>query len=352
MNRNHGTKARKGEIVLTMRGLGQSEGKLDPFAVGDTVSGAIGYAAKASVDGAGKYTIRVKSEEQALKLTRTKKLKDGTKVKVERHATLNTAKCIIQSQLVTAMSDDTLATKLKSQGVTKVRSIGPENRIKIIHLAGTKVPPFIMIGLIKVKTDKYYNMPRTCRNCQQIGHITEACNDAPHCANCSGNHPHREGCKRPPSCTNCGGDHRPLDKTCPTYQQEKAIIKIQVDQEVPLKVARKKYKAKVKNRYIPLAMERLARDHTDTEAESETELDDTKQDPKDQEEDFSGPEDEGKKEAEPVKPLTPPPKTKKRKSDKQSKRKSSQAKHEDDDFIMEEELTLLKRRLAEETDIE
>lgn len=357
MNRSHNTKARKGGIVLTLRGLGKYEGKLDPFAVGDTVSGAIGYAAKASVDGTGTYTIHVRSEEQAVKLTRTKKLLDGTKVKIERHATLNTAKCIIQNQLITAMPDDTLASKLKGQGVTKVRSIGPENRLKIIHMAGTQVPPYIMIGLIKAKTEKYYNMPRTCRKCQQIGHITEACTGDPHCTNCSGNHISKGICKKPPNCINCGGDHRPLDKTCPTYLQEKSIIKIQVDQDIPLRLARKKFRAKAKGRYIPLPVERSTRENTDSEPESNAEQDtDAEERDLDPAVDTSEPEGEAEVEPESTKPPSPPRKPKKRKSkelsDKPRKRRSSQrsapASDEEDDFILESEFEALRRRLADE----
>lgn len=349
-------KARKGEIVLAMRGVGQAEGKLDPFAVGDTVTGAIGYSAKASVDGAGKYTIRVNSEEQALKLTRTKRLTDGTKVKVERHATLNTVKCIIQNPLITAMNDDNLASKLKNQGVTKIRSIGPENRLKIVHLTGTKVPPFIMIGLIKVRTERYYNMPRTCRKCQQIGHITETCTGEAHCDNCSGNHHSKNKCKKPPNCINCGGDHRPLDKTCPTYLQERAIIKIQTDQDIPLKLARKKYKNKVKSRYIPLPMERSTTGPSDSEPETDDEHADpnTTEHGPNPEDDESAPEDD-EDEPEPKEPTPPPQKPKKRRSknsDKSSKRRSSQrsapASDEDDDFLLDTELVAYRQRMENE----
>lgn len=359
MNKNPNKMARKGEIVLTMRGIGQAEGKLDPFAVGDTVSGAIGYAAKASVDGAGTYTIRVRSEEQAQKLIRTKKLSDGTKIRVERHATLNSVKCIIQNKLITEMTDSNLALKLKNQGVIKVRSIGPENRLKIVHLAGTSVPPFIMIGLIKVRTERYYNMPRACRKCQQIGHITDACTGEPHCGTCSGTHPERGRCNRPPHCVNCGGDHRPLDKTCPTYIQEKAIVKLQTDQDIPLKLARRKYRAKVKSRYIPLPMERTTEDTTDSESDTSEEHASTGtaeevQDPEDGVSELEAEEEEGSGSKGP--PPPPPPKNSKRKSKekaaKSSKRKSSQRStpesDQEDDFILDSDLDALQRRLTSE----
>lgn len=264
---NTNAKAKKGEIVLFLRGVGKSAGKLDPFEVGETVRKAINSNAGAKEDGHGNYILRARSEEQALKLTRLKKLGDGTKIKIDRHATLNTVKCIIQSRLITDMPDDKLALRLQNQGVVKVRSIRPENRLKILHVTGTKVPPSIMIGLIKVRTETYYGMPKVCRNCKQIGHITDACEGGLHCGNCSGVHATNKVCKRSPHCVNCGGNHQPMEKACPLYVQEKAIIKIQVDQKIGPYQARRVFMKKA-NRYIPLPAEGKANE-TDSDG-SET----------------------------------------------------------------------------------
>lgn len=74
--------------------------------MGDTVNRIIGYNAKAKINDEGQYTMRVSSEEQAKRLTKTKKLDDGTKIKVERNVLLNTVKCIIQNKVITDMQDE------------------------------------------------------------------------------------------------------------------------------------------------------------------------------------------------------------------------------------------------------
>lgn len=360
--------ARGGEIVLTLSAA-KKDAKLDPFDVGETVCKALGYKAKAKTDEEGRtYTFKVSSEEQAKKMTRTKKLNDGTKIKVERDANLNTVRCIIQSKVITDMPDDTLTSRLKDQGVISVRSIKPERRLKIVTLTGTKVPPHIRVGLLTVKTEKYYNMPKVCRECKQLGHITEACGNAPRCGVCSGGHEERT-CKRPPYCLNCGGGHPPLDKACPTYQQEKAIIKLHTDLKIPPKLARKKFMAKVKSRYIPLPAERSADSESDSESEGEPVEDPEQTDTQKTPEKVTGsripntPSDHGSPTGPRTvkrkqKPETKPGKPSKRRSTRlasttendRSDAKDTKSVDEDDndDFLLDAERELLRRRLEED----
>lgn len=260
-------KVKKGEIVLTIRPV--KEGTvLDTFAVGDTVKQAVNHTGKGSVDDNGVYTLKVYSDEQALKLLKTKKLVDGTKVKIERDAHRNKVKCLIEHKTITDYPDEALAGKLQDQGVIEVRSIKPERRLKIITLKGTKVPAHIQLGLLRVKTRTYYNMPKTCRNCMELGHITEDCKNGPRCGVCSGSHK-AGGCNGTPMCINCGGDHPPLNKQCPAYSQEKAIIKILTDGKVHPRRARNMYKAKAKGRYIPLPAELAEGMSTDSEGDND-----------------------------------------------------------------------------------
>lgn len=265
------TKGKKGSIILILRGIGQAAGKLNVFQIGKFLEAALGYKPKTEINKDDSYLIHVKTEEQALKLTRLKKLDKGVKIKIERPPEKNTVKCIIQSRAITDMPDDELAENLRDQGIVKVRSIKPERRLKILHLSGTKVPQAIMIGPLRVKTLRYYPMPRVCRNCKQIGHITEQCKGGPHCGNCSGVHGTNKVCRRAPSCVNCGGGHQPLDKQCPLYIQEKAIIKIQEDGGMKPYRARRVYRSKASD-YIPLPAEGTASDDSEaSESEAEEE---------------------------------------------------------------------------------
>lgn len=266
-------KVKKGEIVLTIRPV--KEGTvLDTFAVGDTVQQAVNHTGKGSVDDNGVYTLKVYSDEQALKLLKTKKLVDGTKVKIERDAHRNKVKCIIEHKTITDYPDEVLAGKLRDQGVIEVRSIKPERRLKIVTIKGTKVPTYIQLGLLRTKTRTYYNMPRSCRKCMELGHITEDCRNGPRCGTCSGSHK-EGGCGGTPMCINCGGDHPPLDKKCPAYSQERAIVKLLTDGKLHPRRARSIYKAKAKGRYIPLPAELAEGMATDSEQDENDESDDS-----------------------------------------------------------------------------
>lgn len=341
-------KATRGDTVLSLRAIGK-DAKLDPFAVGDTVSEAIGYKAKATVDNVGRYTIRVRTTEQANKLTRIRKLNNGEKVRFERHASLNVAKCIIQHPLITDTNDETLATKLRDQGVVKVRSINPDRRLKIVHIEGTKVPQHIMIGLIKCRTQKYYNMPKTCRKCMRIGHITENCAGEARCGGCSGLH--TGTCNKDPHCINCGDNHPPLSKTCPLYQQEKAIIRLQTDNDIPPKKARKAYMAKAKGRYLPLPTEgNLNEDPSSEDEIEEVNTEDSTEDSTRLESGEGEASTSGSKAAT-QKTNRRKPKARRtsgrRMSAKRRKEENNNEEDEVDDFILQAELDLIRKRQEE-----
>lgn len=234
------------------------------FSVGETTRELVGVSGieDATIDNkSGNYILRVRTEAQAAKLLKLKKLKDGFKIKIERHVKLNKSKAIIRSDLVVNMKDAALQKELATQKVIGVKSIPPTNRLKILTFRTSTPPPFINIGLIKVKTETFYPLPLICRKCQEVGHITEGCTKAARCKVCSGLHKGEE-CSNPPACINCGGDHVPLDKSCPTYVQEKRIIKIQTDNDVGHSTARVLYKKNRKLNYIPLQVE-LADDSAD-----------------------------------------------------------------------------------------
>lgn len=252
-------------IFVTLRPVGEND-KLDPFEVEETVNKAIGAVLEANSRKAGDYLLKVRTEEQAHKLTRLKKLQNGTKIKCERHPALNQSKCIIQHPSIMEMEDERLKQKLKPQGIVDVRSIRPTNRIKIITVNKATAPKSIKVGLINVYTQPYYPMIRQCRICWRIGHIGVECEQKPRCGVCSGQHV-TDGCKTAPHCGNCGADHKPNDKDCPLVKQERSIIKIQVDRNVDSKKARKLYKRK--HHYIHPLKDSETPEKSDSESEVE-----------------------------------------------------------------------------------
>lgn len=92
------------------------------FSVGTTVREAIGEVEGAEIDNETEnYIVSVKSEAQSKKLLKLRKLDDGFKIRVERHAQMNTCRVTIRSNLVTNMPDDSLLKELAKQGVIGVK---------------------------------------------------------------------------------------------------------------------------------------------------------------------------------------------------------------------------------------
>lgn len=256
-------------IYVTLRPV-DKDSKLDPFEVEETVLKAIGAVLEANSRKTGDYLIKVRTEEQAHKMTRLKKLQNGIKIKCERHPALNHSKCTIQHPSITEMDDERLKQKLKPQGVVDVKSIRPTNRIKILTTNKATAPKSIRVGLINVYTQPYYPMIRQCRICWRIGHIGTECKQKPRCGNCSKEH-ETASCKAAPHCGNCGADHRASDKDCPLVKQERNIIKIQVDKSVDSTKARKLYKRK--HQYIHPIEDTETPERSDSDDEIELVLD-------------------------------------------------------------------------------
>lgn len=238
----------------------------DPFDVADTIEDIIGES-KASMLKTGEYLINVRNEGQAKKLTKIKRLKSGTKVKIERHATLNQCKFIIKHMAIDKTPDDVLLTRLKAQGVTEVRSIGANNKIKIITMKGTVAPKVLKVGILDIPTTKYYPLVKVCHKCREIGHTTLDCSNAERCSNCSAS-AHGD-CLESEYCLNCGGGHRPASKGCPLLKQEKDITKIQVDTDCSNRRARKMFKKRHPGKYLKLPMESTEHAVAETEAEED-----------------------------------------------------------------------------------
>lgn len=222
------------------------------FAVEATVKECVGAIEDATIDTkTGNYVIKVKTEGQANKLSKVKKLKDGFKIKVERHGKLNSSKAVIRCKHVTGTEDATLLQQLSKQNVIGVKSIPPDHKTKILTFRVATPPETINIGLLKVKTQTYYPLPKTCRKCKRLGHITDNCKGTQRCENCSERH-EQSKCTNMAHCINCKGKHKTSDKTCPAYKQEKDIIRAQTNLNISPKEARRRYKETHKEEYYPI----------------------------------------------------------------------------------------------------
>ena len=84
--------------------------------------------------------------------------------------------------------------------------------------------------------------PLRCYECQVFGHHENKCNRQAIRVNCGEpEHCPSGSCQRPAKCVNCSGDHPSSSKVCPSWEKEKKIVKIKVEQNITFPEARKQY---------------------------------------------------------------------------------------------------------------
>jgi len=73
---------------------------------------------------------------------------------------------------------------------------------------------------IYVVVEKYINIrkPPICRNCWEMGHISEKCINNKRCKVCLSEEHSNANCSNNFKCTNCNGNHLSTDISCPKYQ--------------------------------------------------------------------------------------------------------------------------------------
>ena len=141
---------------------------------------------------------------------------------------------------------------MQEQGVTDLRRI-KVHRDGILKPTHTFVftfntpilPKTVKIGFIQTTVDVYVPNPLRCYGCQVFGHHKNKCGRQASCVNCgepehcpSGSH------QSPAKCVNCSGDHPSSSKVCPSWEKEKKIVKIKVEQNITFPEAHIQYEAK------------------------------------------------------------------------------------------------------------
>ena len=86
------------------------------------------------------------------------------------------------------------------------------------------------IGYIRVHWERYRNRRKAtqCHRCQQFGHGTAYCKNAPQCVKCDQPHLTQDCLKKreePPKCVNCEGNHPANYSKCPAYLNHLERIK-------------------------------------------------------------------------------------------------------------------------------
>lgn len=220
-------------------------GKLpNPFVIGKNVEDLVGAIEHARTEARGsRYIIRTRRANQVEKLLQLKTLSDNTEVTVQIHPTLNTSRCVIVSNDLIELSEETIQSNLSSQGVIGVRRI-TRNKVNtptiVLTFNRSDFPEKVKVGIIRCSTRTYYPSPMLCFRCYEYGHIKSKCDKQQTCDNCSQRHEEGEECTSESFCRNCKGNHRPSSKQCPIYKREVDVIRTKFDFNLPYPEARKR----------------------------------------------------------------------------------------------------------------
>ena len=106
-------------------------------------------------------------------------------------------------------------------------------------------PTQIKVGFLIRYTKVYIPNPQRCFNCQKYGHNKRFCKNESKCAKCGqAGHDDYE-CENEAKCANCNGDHPAYVRSCPKWTNEKEIIKVKYQKNIPFHEARQQVEGPV-----------------------------------------------------------------------------------------------------------
>ncbi|XP_055590575.1 uncharacterized protein LOC129742824 [Uranotaenia lowii] len=192
------------------------------------------------------YVLKIRSKDQARKIFTMTTLIDGTEIELGRHPELNSRKFVVRCHEVAGMSEEELLKELSPQKILHVKRIMKktssglvETPTLILTINSTVIPEFINFGFIRLRTRLYYPQPLICRHCLKYGHPKNKCLTEKVCIVCSGIHSSETCTAKSKFCANCKGNHSPLDRNCPVYTYETAVLKVKTEQNITLEAARR-----------------------------------------------------------------------------------------------------------------
>ena len=97
----------------------------NPFIIGTSVEKCVGgFIEGATSEAQGtRYTLRVRNSAQVERLLSMVELRDGTKVVVQPHPSLNISRCVISCFDLIHLEEEEILSGLQSQGVIKIQRI-------------------------------------------------------------------------------------------------------------------------------------------------------------------------------------------------------------------------------------
>lgn len=241
-------------LIIANADPNQDLNKLCPFTIMKALEGYTTNLKNISKLRNGTLLVETRDAKQAAILYKADTL-GPIKIHVKDHPTLNTTRGTIYSHDLLSLDEDYILHNLKEQNVIKVERIMRFNEAKelvptpalILTFQGKTLPITVKAGFLSLRTQMYYPTPMKCKSCHKFGHTKKKCRSEPICAKC-GKPQHGEECHEI-KCINChkhypmfnNNPHSANDRNCIKYQEEKAVIKIMVDENKMYKEARVKF---------------------------------------------------------------------------------------------------------------
>lgn len=206
---------------------------MSPFAIMKEIKKLVGSVknVKKMRDG---LLVEVENEAQSRKLMSTSKF-SNLAVTVGPHRTLNYCKGVVTCRDLLNCTTEEILENLKEEGVidakriTTKRSGEIQNTASLILTFDTpSLPESIKVAMYSLRVRRYIPAPSRCFRCQRYGHFASSCKGEQVCV--CGKPPHEgQQCVFPFTCVNCRGNHISSSKNCPIYQDEFAIQKLRVE---------------------------------------------------------------------------------------------------------------------------
>ena len=103
------------------------------------------------------------------------------------------------------------------------------------------IPEKIKVGYTMERVEQFFLNPLQCYKCQRYGYHEYNCKGKEVCRKCGQQNPdhHINDCDLLNKCANCGGDHPVYSRSCESWRQEKEILKVKHQNNIPFHEARK-----------------------------------------------------------------------------------------------------------------
>ncbi|XP_021366071.1 uncharacterized protein LOC110458614 [Mizuhopecten yessoensis] len=236
-------------LVMTSTQSGKTTAALSPLLLRKGIHGIAGDVKSVKPLGSGDLLIEVYRQQQAMNLLGTTSFA-GIGVSVKPHSSLNCSKGVIRCPALRNDTDEDILAyfQVESVPVSEVRRMvirRNNDTIKtntfIITFSTPTLPHILTIGYQRYNVSVCIPNSLRCRNCQNSGHHEKRCRRKSICQYCCREgHTEQNDCDIANlRCVNCEGKHAASSRDCPTWSQEREILRVKYTRGVSFPEARR-----------------------------------------------------------------------------------------------------------------